>query len=104
MNDAGSATYALRDHGKNAYGLPILYTQPMFLLSILGLFIIVICLYNYILNVFVFCKIIADLISYMAVEEVGKMALMVVDKPYDSGTETKRQLRVLDEDTYLEVQ
>ena len=51
-----------------------------------------------------FCKIIADLISYMAVEEVGKMALMVVDKPHDSGTETKRQLRVLDEDTYLEVQ
>jgi len=39
----------------------------------------------------------------MAAKEVGKMALMVVDNPHGSDTETKRQLRVLDEDAYLEV-
>jgi len=39
----------------------------------------------------------------MAMKEVGKMAVMVVDKPDDSSSQTKPQLRVLDEDTYLEV-
>jgi len=39
----------------------------------------------------------------MAANEIGKMALMVVDKPVDSITQTKPQQRVLDEDTYLEV-
>ena len=46
---------------------------------------------------------IKGIISYMAAKEVGKMALMVIDKPDDSSTQTKPQLRVLDEDTYLEV-
>jgi len=31
------------------------------------------------------------------------MALMVVDKPPDTSTQTKPQQRVLDEDTYIEV-
>jgi len=39
----------------------------------------------------------------MATQEIGKMALMLVDKPDDSNTQTKPQQRVLDEDTYLEV-
>jgi len=39
----------------------------------------------------------------MATKEGEKMALMVVDKPHGSGPTTKRQLHVLDEDTYLEV-
>ena len=39
----------------------------------------------------------------MAAKEADKMALMVAEKPHSSNVETKRQLRVLDEDTYLEV-
>ena len=48
-------------------------------------------------------KITETLFSYMATAEVGKMALMVVDKPPDTSMQTKPQQRVLDEDTYLEV-
>jgi len=41
----------------------------------------------------------------MAIQEVGKMALtLVVDKPDDSSAKIKPHMRVLDEETYLEVQ
>jgi len=39
----------------------------------------------------------------MAAKEDEKMALILVDKPDDTSTHTKRELHVLDEDTYLEV-
>jgi len=40
----------------------------------------------------------------MALKEVGKMALtLVVDKPDARRAQTKPQMHVLDEETYLEV-
>jgi len=39
----------------------------------------------------------------MDTKETGKMALMVVNKPDVTSVQTKPQMNVLDEDTYLEV-